>query len=52
MRIGKADWIISIHALQKIYSNCPHNWESFTAIKCINGDGRDIVTNLIFQIRF
>ena len=42
MGIGRADWVISVDVLRKIYSKRPDNWESLTAMECINGDGGDI----------
>ncbi len=48
-RIGmqREDWIISVDVVQRIYSKCPDNRESLTAIECINGVGRDISPMLI-----
>lgn len=47
MEIGKADWINSVDVFQKIHLKCPDNWESLTVIKCINGDGGNILPFLI-----
>lgn len=45
--IGREDWVMSIDILRRIYSKCPNNQESLTAIECINGIGGDIPPMLI-----
>ena len=47
MGMGREDWVISVDVVRRIYSKCPDNRESLTAMECINGVGRDIPPMLI-----
>ena len=47
MGIAREDWVISVDVLRRIYSKCPDNRESLTAMECINGDGGGIPPILI-----
>ena len=44
--IGREDWVLLVDVIQRIYSKCLDNRESFTAIERINGVRRNIT--LIF----
>lgn len=47
MGLGREDWVISMDVVRRIYSKCPDNRESLTAMECINGVGGDIPPMLI-----
>ena len=47
MGIDRENWVISMDILRGIYSKCPDNRESLTAMECINGIGGDIPPMLI-----
>lgn len=46
MGMGRNDWVVSVDFIRRIYSKCPDNRESLTAMKCISV-GRDIPPLLI-----
>lgn len=47
MRLGREDWVISVDPVRRIYSKCPDNRGSLTAMECFNGTGNDIPPMLI-----
>lgn len=49
MSISREDWVISADTTRKIYSKCPDNWESLSALECINGVGDDLPPMLILS---
>lgn len=49
MGISRDDWVISADTTRRIYSKCPDNRESLSAMECINGIGDDLSPMLILS---
>jgi hypothetical protein len=47
MGIARSDYVVTMDVTRRIYSKCPDNRESMTAIECINGTGLNIPPMLI-----